>query len=330
MERAAFCSAALATRMPSQVANRILSGFRPSTISQQEYGWRAFQSWIASQPLSGLFEAHVLEFLVWLHEVKGLASQTIAAYKSSLAFPLGEAFGLDLSTPNFKLLIKSFFLKKPPTQRPSLRWDLSKVLDLLAQPRFSGPDPSQEDVLAKALFLTALATGNRGAEIAALMRTGIVPRTSGELVLPVKPGFLFKNQSASRAPPPVLVKALPGSVLCPATAILAHVSRSDSPSGALFTHPATGSPLNRGNIAHRICCLIQEADPAGVPKLHDLRKAAASIAWTRGLVIDQITKNAFWSSPHVFITRYLTDCSTGDCVALQSVPNSIAHEERTG
>ena len=161
------------------------------------------------------------------------------------------------------------------------------------------------------------------------MRTGIVPRTSGDFILPVKPGFLFKNQSASRAPPPVLVKPLPGSSLCPVAAILAHIDRSESPSGALFTHPETGSPLNRGNIAHRICCLIQEADPAGVPKLHDLRKAAASIAWTRGLPIDQITQNAFWSSPHVFITRYLTDCPIGDCVALQSVPESHAHEEHS-
>lgn len=266
-----------------------------------------------------LSEALLLQFLLWLRDHRRLASQTIAAYKSALTLPLREAFGLDLCSPRFSLLLKSLFLSRPPVRRPQLRWDLGKVLRLLRRPEFRLPRASLPALLARCLVLTALATGNRVSEIAALSREGSVLRRDGSLTLAIRPGFLYKNQSARRTPPPVSVRPLPGDSLCPVAALQEYIRSSTSVDGHLFTHPVSHRPLNRGQISGRVCRLIHRADPTGIPQMHDLRRAAASIAWTRGVPTSQIVQSAFWSSPSVFIRRYLRDCPETSCVALNSV-----------
>lgn len=225
---------------------------------------------------------------------------------------------MDLVSPRFALLRRSLFLARPPVRRPTLRWDLEKVLGFLRLPAFGSPTTSVSLLLERSLFLTALATGNRVSEIAALCRDGISDLADGSLSIPVRQGFLYKNQSARRTPPPVVLRPLPGDALCPVTALRAYLRASSSPAGALFVHPRSLSPLSRGHISVRVCRLIRQADPAGVPQMHDLRRAAASIAWTRGVPADQIVQRAFWSSSSVFIRRYLTTCPAPPCVALQS------------
>ena len=61
----------------------------------------------------------------------------------------------------------------------------------------------------KEMFLTALATGNRVSELAALSRASIlVSPTNSQVTLPVCPGFLYKNQSISQTHPNIVVKDL--------------------------------------------------------------------------------------------------------------------------
>ena len=214
--------------------------------------------------------------------------------------------------------MKSLFLEKPPLRSPELHWDLNKVLQFLRQPRFRSATASEEDLLYKCLVLVALATGNRGAELAAFSRDGISHRQDGSMCIPVRPGFLYKNQTADRSPPPILFRSLPRNALCPVANLRKYLTVSSTSQGPLFLHPSTRRPLHRGQIAFRVCKLIREADPTGIPQMHDLRRAAASIAWTRGVPPDQIVKSAFWSSSNVFIKRYLKRCSAPDCVALGS------------
>jgi hypothetical protein len=174
-------------------------------------------------------------------------------------------------------------------------------------------------LLHKSLLLTALATGNRGSEIAAFRREGYSLRLNGTLVLAVKPGFLYKNQTALKPPPAVTIRPLPRDTLCPVANLLQYMKISACSDGALFVHPDTRRPLNRGNISARVCALIREADPDGVPQLHDLRRAAVSLAWTRGLPTEDIVQSAFWSSSSVFVKRYLKHCTNVKCVALNTV-----------
>lgn len=216
--------------------------------------------------------------------------------------------------------MKSLFLERPPRRSPELRWNLTKVLQFLRQSRFKITDASEEDLLHKCLILTALATGNRGAELAAFSREGISHRQDGSVVISVRPGFLYKNQSSDRTPPPIIIRPLARNQLCPVANLAKYLAKSSTTQGHLFIHPFTRRTLNRGQNAFRVCRLIKEADPSGIPQIHDLRWAAACIAWTRGVSPVQIIQSAFWSNSNVFIKRYLKHCSAPKCLALGTIP----------
>ena len=107
----------------------------------------------------------------------------------------------------------------------------------------------------KALFLTALATGNRVSEIAALSRVSIVvtPRRA-QVTLPVRPGFLYKNQSFARTPSNIVLKALKNGAkhhrLCPVDALLRWLEVSqDWGSDSVFLNPFSKKAMNRGAFA---------------------------------------------------------------------------------
>lgn len=316
MDRATFLHRAFSRQFGPELAQTLISAFRVSTRRQQEHAWNALQEWLRQTPATVLSLPLLLQFTRWLRVSKNLASQTIAAYKSALMLPLKEACGLDLSDPHFSLIMKSLFLEKPPIRPQALRWDLNKVLRFLRSPRFHKTKVKEEDLLHKCLILIALATGNRGAELAALTREGICTLQDGSLKVAVTPGFLYKNQAEGRNPPPVLVAPLPRNQLCPVASLKHYLEMSKLSEGRLFIHPRSHRPLNRGQIALRVCTLIKEADPTGVPQMHDLRRAAASIAWTRGVPPSQIVKSAFWSRSDTFIKRYLRKCPNPKCIAL--------------
>ena len=104
----------------------------------------------------------------------------------------------------------------------------------------------------KALFLTALAIGNRVSDLAALSRASIlISPNRSQVSLPVRPGFLYKNQSISRTPPNIVVKVLrDGSSphrLCPVDALLRWIDLSkDWSSDSEFLSLISRNPMNRG------------------------------------------------------------------------------------
>ncbi|MPC77657.1 hypothetical protein E2C01_072116 [Portunus trituberculatus] len=175
---------------------------------------------------------------------KNFASQTIASYKSALALPITEATGLDLSDPHFTLLLKSLFLEKPLQRFPEIRWNLTEVLQFLRQPRFRNTDTSEEDLLHKCLILTALATGNCGAEMATFSRKSISHRQDGSIVLAVRPDFLYKNQSANHTPSSIVIHPLARNQLCPVLNLTQYLAKSTTTQGHLFIHPVSRRLLN--------------------------------------------------------------------------------------
>ena len=69
------------------------------------------------------------------------------------------------------------------------------MLEILSSPRFDTKTASSSDLFLKTLFLTALASGNRLSELAAVTRSGL-RLTKEEAFLPTRPDFLFKNQTS--------------------------------------------------------------------------------------------------------------------------------------
>ena len=167
--------------------------------------------------------------------------------------------------------------------------------------------PPKEQFLIT-LFLIAIATGNRSSELASIDRRTIsfAPGFK-EATLAVVPGFLYKNQSMTRTPPPIVIPALgDGSILCPVEALRLYLDVTKrSNSNKLFLNPSSGAPLNAGTLSSWLCTSIKFLLPDVNCHGHDTRKVAFSMAWARGISAEDIVKKGFWSNVNVFVKRYL-------------------------
>lgn len=295
---------------------------RPSSVRQAEVAWRAWQSWLTNHHDSEhISVSSVLRFLIFLAEVRNLSPSTVNCYRSSLRLPLRLLADIDVTAFPFPDLTKALFLRNPRAPPLAPSWSLERVLALLQTPSFAGPGASPYNTLRHCLFLIALASGNRVSELSALVRPPQFPSGSeASVTLPVRPGFLFKNQRRGRAPPNVVITSLRGSPrsLCPVWALGRYLRGSTRPGGSLFLHSQRQTPLRPPTVSATLCSVIEEADPGRLPRAHDVRRMAASLAWTRGLAPEDIVRRAFWRSSSTFIDTYLVPVRPVAGVALNT------------
>ena len=178
----------------------------------------------------------------------------------------------------------------------------------LASPQFS----ESLDIiyqLFKTLFLVALAAGNRVSELVALDRAAaqFLPNMA---VISVKQGFLFKKQTATRNPPNISFPTLPeDKSLCPVLTLKQYIHRTRNlpHRGSVFLNFGSGLSLTADTLAYWMCKAIRLLVHCSNVRAHDVRKFSFSLVWTRGLPLDTIVKNAFWSSSNVSIRKYLIE-----------------------
>ena len=320
LDRLSFLRKWLTPHYGEKVTDKLLGCCRPSSILQQQVAWKAFQDWISYSNPEVINVSTLLSFLIYLREVRNLETSTINNYKASISLPLRAVLHIDFNSWEFKKLSDALFIDKPPKRPHVPSWDLDKVLQLLESDKFAKVEDCFQ-ALRKCVFLTALACGNRVSELAAFQRTGIKFSKPPQVTrVPVKPGFLYKNQRLGRCPPNVSVVPLlegPTSI-CPVLALENYLRLSSHPRGQLFCHTRTNSPLKASSISRLLCGIIEEAQPGCFPKGHDLRKVATSLAWVRGLETSEITQRAFWKSSSTFIERYLSRVNNSRAVALNT------------
>ena len=233
-----------------KVANSLIQAFRKSSINQAETAWRAFKEWLPEH-LTVLRKRHVLEFLVSLKDNRNPSPRTILGYRHSLSIPFKEAFDINFSDKDFSLLARAQFYLSPPVQKKIPKWSLNHALETLQAPRFRNNSASLEDLFLKTIFLVAIASGNRCSELAACIREGI-SFEGNKVTIPTKEGFLFKNQTMERTPPPV---SFPSMVmrhqLCSAFALSSYLEKSSHlpHKDTLFVHPKSGCPLLSGRLS---------------------------------------------------------------------------------
>lgn len=185
----------------AELAETLAHAYRASTIRQFQTCWTRFQEFTiaAGKPL--ITQKFVMQFPYSLFKDRGLAASTVLVYRSALAGPIALAFNIQTSDQEFKLMSKSFFLERPPRSPILPNWSLKKVLVLLTTPRFSSRNIDPLDSLMGALFLTALASGNRVSEMSAMLRSGIAySKGHGKITVPTMDGFLYNNQRQHRPP----------------------------------------------------------------------------------------------------------------------------------
>ena len=311
-------------RHGSTLANKLSSAFRISTNKQYEFCWRRFQVWLKENDYPQICTNTILQFLDYAFSKWELSPRTVLSYRNAIKDPLTLGFNIAFEEKEFSLLSRSQFLVRPPKRKIIPQWNLESVLTLLNSSRFHTDSCSLEDLLTKCVFLTALASGNRASELAAISRSSIIFRQNPHsIMMAVKGGFLYKNQRINRSPPNITINSLdpPHNDLCPVNTISKNLQATkDSSSDSLFLHSHTGNPLQRPSLSLLICRLIDTACPGSLPRAHDVRKKAASLAWVRGIPPEDITKAAFWVHSSTFISSYLNVSQNPSlpCVALGS------------
>ena len=320
LDRISFLRRALLASRPAAVVDTLLASYRPSSQRQQEVAWTAFRRWL---PLdrSTVTKDDVLAFLQHLFSTRSLAPSTLLNYRAALQWPLEEAFSVDFSHSDFSRFATGLFHLRPPVTPDVPQWNLSAVIRFYEQ-----VDPltcSPRLLLFKTLFLTALASGNRCSELALISRRAIVDQGSA-ITLPLLPRFLFKNQTASRCPPPISFPTFPTNPsVCPVETLRVFLRRTSAwdHKDFLFVNPVSHASLVASRINYWLVQAILAADVGNsVVRAHDMRKFAFSINWARRADMSHIIKHGFWSSVHPFLNNYLTPLEGPfpDCIAAGS------------
>lgn len=312
LSRLHFLKKIYSLKFPTAVAEALVESHRKSTSGQYENCWKNFQDWIRADASRAITKGNVLLYLEYLASVRNLNPKTILVYRNSLHLPLLHGFQISTKDQEFSLLARSQFNRNPPRQKIIPNWKVDKVLSMFEQPQFDISRASPGNLMMKTLFLIALATGNRVSELAAMSRGATTFSSDGsKVVIPVKPGFLYKNQTLYKTPPSIVIKALRNNDstphrLCPVAALKQWLRLSEPWScDAIFMNPKTKKPMNSSAISSYLVRSINAASPRTFAKAHDLRKISASLAWVRGVPTHEITQNLFWTSASTFIKKYL-------------------------
>ena len=192
---------------------------------------------------------------------------------------------------------------------------MDAALETFSTQRFGLPRAEKTDLFLRTLFIVALASGNRMSELATTRQEGVGIR-GDKLALPVDTSFLFKTQSFTRPSPPPISFPLLGNLntLCPWRNLQFYLASTSPPAGsnAIFLHPTTNVPLQAGRLAYWLSkAIVVGAGKTSGASGRDIRKIALSLAFTRGLPVEDIIDSAFWHSTHVFVENI--------CVMLQNL-----------
>ena len=145
------------------------------------------------------------------------------------------------------------------------------------------------------IYLTALATGSRVSELAALLRSDDAVCFSGDgVTFFPNLNFLAKNKNPLFRRNPLFISRLfrrDGSPhpLCPIWNLGQYLEVSSaSRSLNLFFDSVSFHSLSLAKIRLLLCKFIRLTDPESFPKSHDLRKVASSFAFLRTMSLADI------------------------------------------
>ena len=213
---------------------------RQSTRDTYDSRLEGFREWCAKIPCDPTSASLgvVADFLISLFD-KGLALATLRSYRSVIAschrgFRDGSSV---TNSPFLTRLLRSFFLKRPPSKTLLPAWSLPAVLIVLASAPFEPLHKASLRLLTlKTAFLVAIASGHRVSSLQALcVDPGHLRwEASGVRLIP-RPGFIAKNQSMSSGSVEIFLPSIStlssveeDTVWCPVRALKWYVDRTKS------------------------------------------------------------------------------------------------------
>lgn len=308
---------------------------RRSTITTYDSRLEKFFDWAEHHSVDPL-EAPVnalCSFFVSLFD-EGKQVSTIKNYRSAIpsvhsGFSDGSTVG---SNQTILTLLKGMFNKRPPRRRLAPSWSINEVLSSFSSSPYEPIQNSPLDALTKkTIFLVAAASSRRRSEIHALsVKPGFIRFTPDGVHLLPNPSFLAKNQSESFSPDHIFLPSMSTTssvredrFICPVRALKWYIEKTKSirKSDALFLIPRSPyTPASKDTISRWLVEIIAPfAAPDDSPKAHDVRAHASSIAWFRGVPLQDIMRAASWKTPSTFVASYLTNVVSPEALFASSV-----------
>ena len=155
---------------------------------------------------SSICKGSILLYMLELSFSRKLKPKNILVYRNALHLPLLHGFHINTKDKEFSMLAHHQFIFNHPCQHLIPNWNPSRVLTDTMLER------SEYNILTSHYYHSKLLSKtlvNRTAEIAAFSRHSLTfSPNNDQVTIPVRPGFLYKNQSLTCIPPNVVIPAL--------------------------------------------------------------------------------------------------------------------------
>jgi integrase len=174
----------------------------------------------------------VADFLSFLFHDRKVSPSSIKGYRAAIGHALRLATGYDPAEDKIiTMLIKGFDRRTPKSLPKTPTWDIGLVLNHLA--KINDKTVEIPSLLAKAVFLLALASGARRGELWALTNELVLVGDDPKILrIPFRKSFTFKTeftQKSHKRDTHLDIPMLPESAqsgVCPVTTLLAYLNRT--------------------------------------------------------------------------------------------------------
>ena len=232
-----------------EVINQLNFARRDSTNNTYNSKWKLFVQFAQDQKFDPFVAspALVAQFLLFVAKTRHATLSTIAGYRAALGRVLKLTAGYDPGNCDIiSQLMQSFKRTQPVNAARIPCWSISFVLHVLSQPEFENSLRSDKVLTAKAIFLVALASGDRRSAIAALSYNAM--KLSEDKVCigydkEFVPKSYFVKKNITRIQP-LSIPKIPGldaNPVCPVRTLVDYVGlsnqfRSDTQSSLFISH----------------------------------------------------------------------------------------------
>jgi hypothetical protein len=324
-----------------QAIDLSLKSRRQSTVKNYGHKWEVWIKYCSSHtpvisPLKPS-EQDFADFLASLFHKSDLKYRTVLNYKSAIVNTIKTATGVDplnLSRSSTIQMVLDGIKNEMPLKckQPPL-WDVFLVLQHLTKTPF---EPLEQCSLLhltfKTVFLVSLASARRCSEVHAL--SGLEKdiefmRGDTSVILSLLPEFRAKNQPSNSLPQVIEIKSLKGFVEddnddklnCPVRVLKHYLKRTARFRGKkrrlfISINEHYEKDITKNTIARWILWLVKEVYKMANKEnhhhfgMHEIRKVAASLAFVKGVSLQELMSTAYWRSQNTFSSFYLRDITT--------------------
>ena len=326
-----------------EVLNHLSLARTESTNLTYQSKWKLFAQFANDRGFDPFYgsPALVADFLLFVAKTRNATFSTIAGYRAAIGRVLRLTTGYDPGKCQILAQLFQSFKRTQPVNASRIPcWNISYVLETLGDGQFANSLLSDKMLTAKAIFLTALASGDRRSALAALSFSSM-DLTENDLTIGYDPKFVPKSYFVRKnltKIKPLTIPKINGSdsnAVCPVRTIVDYIGmsnryRTENQTSLFISHVHNKDKnITPQSIAFYITLLIKwcyEQSNIVLPgcRSHDVRKIAASLRALSVGSLGDVLESGNWAQPMTFIKHYFIQFSDTEQAALSHFPEIIA------